>query len=131
MRNFKDTTGRAWNVELTVGGVEKIQAALGVNLFGVLDPDSGLFDRLMQDGLLAGQALWILVEPQAAASNIDRAKFLDSLSGDEFGAGREAWVGAVIDFFPTPLRVHLRRLAEEVEAARRENLEKATVTPPQ
>ena len=122
---FTDAAGRTWTVPITIGAVARLKASpLGVDLLRLHErvPAAGeyaalpekerptLADVLDLDWPVTAHVLWSLVEGQARAANIAQEMFCDALDGEAFFAAKDAFWGALTDFFRS-----LRRL-EQVEA---------------
>jgi len=72
MRVFKDSGGNTWQIELTIGNVMRMKKAEGgCNLFET----QPLAEKLHRDLGEFWEMLWLLIEPQAAAKNIDAEAF--------------------------------------------------------
>ena len=99
MRTFKDSTGRAWNVNLTVGDLRRLknETESHIDLCALLDDDS-LAARL-KDPAFVGELLYGIVRPQAAGQNIDLEAFCKALGGEHVAAGLDAFAEELASFF--------------------------------
>lgn len=122
-REFIDKKGRAWDVTLTLGGARRIDASdfseITTKKFSILRPDKDLLSDVLADTPLLFAIVWALVQPQAAAISVDEGEFLDGLDGQAIQAGREAFWGAVSDFFPEHGTALSTLLSQYQKAARR------------
>lgn len=117
MRSYTDGRGNAWAVEVTALTRDKIWAVCGVDVYDAVDEGKAakLWGHLQwQPNLL--RALWVIVEAEARARNVDEDGFRDGHSGDVFDAAAEAIEGAIFDFFPRSLR----RMMEAAATARKQ-----------
>ncbi len=117
MRTFKDSTGRAWTVEITVGSVQRARDLAGVDL---LDPGAlnergeALMTRLALDLILFGQTLYALCKPQADAAGLNDEGFAGLLSGETLRGAYDAVWDEWADFFRCLRRPHLVAALEKV-----------------
>lgn len=105
MHKFTDTAGREWAVEINVSAVKRVRKLLDVDLIKVLDkePDGGtLLGRLGSDLALLVDVLFALLKPDADERNVGDEDFGRAFSGDVIMKAREAFLGALTDFFPDP-----------------------------
>lgn len=103
-REFTDKKGRAWDVTLTLGGARRIDnsdfSEITTKTFSILRPNKDLLADVLTDTPLLFAIVWALIQPQAAAIGVDEGEFLDGLDGAAIARGREAFWGAIADFFP-------------------------------
>lgn len=125
MKFFKDTTGREWEVKVTVGSIARVQDELGIDLTRIFDdksPDS----RLATDHLLLWRVICCLVKPQLTARDITADELGDALDEAAGEAAGLAVIEAVIDFFQGQKREVMsrafRRLIEAGKRARETSL---------
>ena len=114
MRSFKDNKGRTWEISLNVLQMKRIRARLGVDLVNVitLDKDGAvkvdLVDRIANDPCLLVDILWVLVEDQAKKAGVSDAEFGEALAGE----ATKAFLDELVDFFPAPRRLFLKKAVE-------------------
>jgi len=99
--SFKDTSGREWNLHLTVADARRIASALDVNLLRL---DEALFVRLFDDVVLLVDIMWCIVRQQADERKVDEENFGRSLGGDSLYAATEALLESIVNFTPNPHR---------------------------
>jgi hypothetical protein len=117
MRSFVDTKHRRWSVEITVGHVRDVRKRLGLDLPSLIDDGCKGLGDLLADPCRFVDVLWCLIEPDGAFSGVTDEEFGRSLGGDMLDAASDAFVGALIDFFPSPqTRASLRKIIETVKA---------------
>jgi O-acetyl-ADP-ribose deacetylase (regulator of RNase III) len=59
--------------------------------------------------------LWILCESQADQAGVDEVAFVTGLGGDALGSAIEAFIEAVIDFFPQAAQRAALRASRQVD----------------
>jgi hypothetical protein len=96
MREFKDKTGQAWPIDLTIGCVLRVKQA--DSRFNLLEPD-GLADKLASDELLFWELLWHVVAPQASERKISAEQFGELLAADCLFHARRLFFEEWSDFF--------------------------------
>ena len=100
MRTFKDTAGREWYIDLTVGEIKRIRRRMaGLDLLCLLDGDPPLSDRLRDDLELMLNVVYAAIEPQALNAGVSDEEFGQALDGDTAAGAISAMWGAVADFF--------------------------------
>jgi hypothetical protein len=100
MRSFKDRDGVEWQVSVTLGLARRIKLELGVDLLSNSNESNG-FLKLSQDVELLAISLYTACEKQAKDRNVaDVDAFLSRLEGDSIQSATDAFLWAVIDFFP-------------------------------
>ena len=118
MRSFKDNKGRTWEISLNVLQMKRIRARLGVDLVNVitLDKDGAvkvdLVDRIANDPCLLVDILWVLVEEQAKKAGVSDTEFGEALAGDAISEATKAFLDELVDFFPAPRRLFLKKAVE-------------------
>ena len=118
MRTFKDCEGRTWSVTLNVHQMKRIRANLGVDLVNVIALDAGgkvkvdLVDRIANDPCLLVDILWVCVEEEAKAAGVTDEQFGRSLAGDAIEDATRAFLDELVDFFPAPRRLFLKKAVE-------------------
>lgn len=113
MRNFKDSQGRTWSIDINVGSIERVLSTCEIDLTKVFDSHCELLQRLMDDAVLLANVCWNLCQ-HVAGKEIDRDYFFQSLKGDSLEAAANAIVDDLIDFFPnSQRRENLRALVQK------------------
>ena len=81
MSEFKDSEGRKWRINLTLGGVKKVMDELGINLLDLTQfadtSDGSATLKLVNDDLFVGEIVAILLEKQAEGYGLKREDVLD------------------------------------------------------
>lgn len=116
MRTFADTTGRAWQLALTIGAVKRVQGLLpGVNLADLTAGDPPLITRLDTDPIFLADVVYALVKPQADTAGLTDEQFAALMGGDALNAAREALKGELVDFFRSLRRPDVVQALEKQE----------------
>jgi len=112
MARFKDTTGRSWDVELTIGVARKI--------FDISKPES--LTDILEDPYKRFDMLWLLCEKQAIAYGVDAETFDKMLSDSEaaYVEANEALLESIQAFF--------RRIGKESLALLMSKTREAAIT---
>ncbi len=138
MRQFTDTKGRVWDVELNVRQMKRVRDALGIDLVNVIQAGkdgavaTDTLDRVANDPILLVDILWVLCEGQAKAAGVTDDDFGSSLAGDSISDATRAFLDELVDFFPGARRLFLKKavdLARKFETENAEMLEKALASP--
>lgn len=108
-KGFTDTEGRTWDVSVNVSTIARVKSLCGVNLLEAVETGSKLLDDLSGDPVMLCNVLFAIVKPQADARGITDEAFGSALGGDALASATEAFVQAIIDFFPKARRDVLTR----------------------
>jgi len=114
-RAFTDTAGREWRPVVTLPVAREIQRQAGINL---LDADALL--RTGENLNLQIECLWQSVAAAAKARDVKREDFEAALDADVLEAASDAFMFAVVDFFPAAKRPLLRRVLAEAAKQQQE-----------
>jgi hypothetical protein len=95
MKSFKDSKGREWRIELTIGSVKRIQKRFGVNI-----ADADDFLRVHQNFELFGNIIAMLLEQQFAEQQVTADDVEESMNGEVLAAARDAMVEELAFFSP-------------------------------
>ena len=99
MKTFKDTVGREWSIDLTLGSAMAVRDRLDVDL---LQPEVGnppLLTRLGTDELFLGEVLCVLLEDQFDSHGLSENDVRKSFDGKTLLAAQDAFYAELIDFF--------------------------------
>lgn len=119
MRNFIDSSGRVWVVDINVATVKRVKTLAQVNLLEVVQGE--LIERLSTDPVLLADVLCAVCQPQALREQISDEAFGQALAGDVIDRATTALLEGLIEFFPEPRR----RLLEKATAKYRQVQTKA------
>lgn len=96
---FTDKTGRTWPLEVTVGTVRDLRRMLDVDLLSIIEPDSGLLNRLATDAVLLCDVLYVVCHRDCQRLGVSDEDFGRSLGGEAIDGAIEAFLEAVDAFF--------------------------------
>lgn len=99
MKAFKDTKGREYTVDVTIGALKRVKDTLGVDLYEIEAGDPPLATRLQTDLALLVDVIYVVCKPQADKHGVTDVEFGESLDGEAFYAARGAFLEALVDFF--------------------------------
>lgn len=97
MTPFRDAEGDSWDLELTCGAAERIKLAFGADL---LDPlgNAEEIERGSRNAKRCIESVWLILESQAQARDIDQKAFKQRLDGDAITGLREALNTEIANF---------------------------------
>lgn len=102
-RSFKDAAGRLWVVSVNVASIRYVRDALGVDLYELSGSATGVLE-LRDDPVKLVEVIWHLCSKAAAKEGISDEEFYASMWGDAIASATDAFVGALVDFFPDARR---------------------------
>ncbi len=115
---FIDGKKRQWEVSVTVTTLVKAKSLLDVDLMTIIDKDSPLLTRLIEDPVLLCNLLYVTVKEQADALKITDEEFGRGLSGDTLNDATRAFLEGLACFFrSTTKRTALKAVTKAVFAA--------------
>jgi len=121
MRTFTDNAGRAWQVAVSVTGIEEVKAEADVDLLQLVE-GGPLLERLMRNPVVLCRVLYALCKGQMEAKGVSAEEFGRGMAGRAITEARQVLLEEIVDFFhqegPT-----IRREAEKLLAAYRRLLE--------
>jgi hypothetical protein len=113
-----DSKGRRWEVSVTVTTLIKAKSLLDIDLLTIIDKDSALLTRLIEDPVLLCNLLYVTVKEQADSLKVTDEEFGRGLSGDTLNDATRAFLEALADFFrSTTKRTALKAVTKAVFAA--------------
>jgi hypothetical protein len=114
VRNFIDSSGRVWVIDVSVATIKRVRTLTGVNLLEVIQGE--LIEQLSSDPILLADCLYAVCQPQAVREGVSDEAFGQSLAGDVIDRATTALLEGLIEFFPEPKR----RLLEKATAKYRQ-----------
>ena len=95
--NFKDTEGRVWSLDLTIGSIKRVKSITDIDLLNITD-GSTLVD-LSRNPLQLVDLIWAIIQPQAAALSVTDEQFGSAMGGMALRDASEAFLEAITSFF--------------------------------
>lgn len=114
MQSFKDTKGRKWTLAITVASVKRVKGATGTDLYALADDGLKPLGELLGDVVRLVDVIYLLARDDKGNPPASEEDFAEALSGDVLGQAADAFVEALIDFFPKArAREALRKVTEK------------------
>jgi hypothetical protein len=114
MRVFTDSRGRQWALEITVASLKRVKAACGADLYALADDGLKPLAALLADVVKLVDVLFVLARDAGGKPPDSDESFAEGLGGDALGNAADAFVDALIDFFPKErARTALQRLRDK------------------
>lgn len=116
MQEFRDKTGRKWQIDLNFGAVLRIKSASG-GKFNLLDDGKGnLGQTLWADLGELYEVLWYLVEPQASKRSppVTADEFGEALAAECIIEARQKFFTEYIEFFQSLQRPETAMVLEKM-----------------
>jgi hypothetical protein len=108
MARFKDANSREWVLRVNVNVLRRVRDRTDEDLTRVIETD--FLQRVSRDPVLFGSILYALVEDQAIKAGVDEAEFLSGLEGDAMESAGNAFMEALVAFFPNPRRALMEKV---------------------
>lgn len=141
MPNVKDTTGRDWEVKLTVAGLERVQAETNFDLLNLLDDNLAGLARLYDDPALMAHVMHAMCRSQVESAGLSEEAFCECFGGEVLRLAADAVVEATADFYQNPKQAailramkgkvaagvnhHLRKLGELIDDVNEDEIKNA------
>jgi len=109
---FADSSGREWQLSLTLGSAREIRDRLSID---ILQPESGdppLIQRLCTDELLLGETILVLLAKQIEGRGLTDDDVRASFDGATLGRAVDAFYAELVDFFRSRGRTDRARAVE-------------------
>lgn len=109
--SFKDSTGREWRINITMGTALEVLEELGVDLLNPTARDEGKLsavDVLTSDPSMLAQVVFFCVKDRHS----DKKTFLDHLDGAALKSASDAFWRAYENFFAAAGRADFARVIE-------------------
>ncbi|QDT94264.1 hypothetical protein [Gimesia algae] len=124
MSSFTDTNGEKWTISVNFGTAHKLKQDLDIDLLSHLkDPKEAMLfmASLGDDPFQLGQIIYTLATPETEGLTIDG--LFSALDSEKAEEAYQAFMDAVIDFFPPRLRAQLKKLFAKSMALQEERME--------
>ncbi|MBI9017373.1 MAG: hypothetical protein JEZ07_08955 [Phycisphaerae bacterium] len=109
MRIFSDTTGRQWQINMTIGSVKQVKALTGYDLLELDKGDRPLLATLRTDIMAVCDVIFALVKKQAEEAGISDEQFAEALGGNAIVVAQDAFWDELEDFCQSLNRQHLAK----------------------
>lgn len=130
VQSFTDNTGYCWTLAVTVAAIARAQAIAGVDLYHLVkvNPDGSVDDTALQAWAgdpvaIANTAYAICYEQTQQAGLKTAAEFMERLDAAALDSAGLAILNGVVDFFPLSVRLPLKKILQNLPAARAETEE--------
>ena len=128
MHQFKDCKGRAWDVEINVWTVKRVNDLLKIDLDGIIGDNMEPLDKLTRSFARLIDVIYVLCKSQADKAQVTDEDFGRSMAGQALEDAAEAFMLELSDYFPPSGGKKLRQLLakgkQAVELIREELQEK-------
>ena len=111
MKQFTDTTGETWSVEITAGTIKRVLDLLKVDLGKPLEGEPPTLVRIDTDLMFLVDLLYVVCRPEAEKRGVKDVEFADRLGREAIGAAHNALLEDLADFFQSTGR---RDVAEAI-----------------
>lgn len=91
-----DSKDRSWDLEINVGHAMKFLDRVDLDL--VEGDVTKIITRVLQEATTRIKMIWIMVEPQATAKNIDEDMFWDGVNGETLKKMSDALQESLVNF---------------------------------
>jgi len=109
MREFTDSQGRTWRLQMTIGALKRVRNLTGIDLLGLSDGSPPLLTRLGTDVVLLIDTIFALLKPDADAAGVTDEEFGASLGGEAAQNAQKAFYEELADFLRGLGRAELAR----------------------
>ena len=94
---FKDTEGRLWCLDLTIGSIKRVKSITDVDLLNI--SDGSTLVELSRDPFKLVDLIWAIIQPQAVAMNVTDEQFGSAMGGMALRDASEAFLAGITSFF--------------------------------
>lgn len=102
MKTFTDKNGKDWLITIDVEAVHQCREQLDVDVVGLVDDGMAGLGKLLVDPVTFTNVVYVICKEEAEKQNLDLRAFRKSLGGPSLLQASDAFVEALIDFFPDP-----------------------------
>ena len=100
MHTFKDNRSRPWTIAINIAAVKRVKARLGVDLYASVSEGLKSLGKLLSDVITLVDVIYVLCETKASELEVSDEDFGAALGGDAIEHATEAFLKALVDFFP-------------------------------
>lgn len=117
MCTFQDDRGRTFGLQVNVTSLKEIKRRLQIDLLTLLDGDNKPLTQLVGNPVKLVDALYLLCKEDCDAQGISDEDFGRGLGGGAIERATDAFLQALIDFFPRSQRTLMRELLAKSDEA--------------
>ena len=99
---YTDGLGQTWIIKINVNTVTRVREQTEVDLSSLIESGEKMADLLFSKRETVAKILYILCERQAKEKGVDAATFAEGLDAESIPLAIDAFVQAVVDFYPRP-----------------------------
>ena len=99
MPSFTDKAGQVWRLDLNITTIKRVKSLTDVDLLS--DDYADTLVDLGRDVVKLVDVLFAIVKPQTESAGITDEQFGEGLAGDVINDATDAFIGALIEFFPS------------------------------
>ena len=126
MTSFRDDAGRTWLVSISVFSIKRVRALLGIDILALVDDGMKPLGKLMADPVQLVDVLYALCKDDADKLGMTDEDFGRAMFGDTIEKATDAFLAALVDFFPDPrVRAGLQKVIQTGRTMRDRQLSKA------
>lgn len=118
MASFKDNMQREWTLCISVATIKRVKELTGVNLGLLLNDEMSLLQRVLGDPIELVNVVYAICQHDCDRMGITDEQFGEALAGDSFEHCIDAFMEAVIDFFPSRQGKILRAIVNKTNDLR-------------
>ena len=100
MHTFADNLGRSWYVAINVARIRRVRAALGVDLYAMVDDGMQELGKLVSDPVRLADVLYVLCKEDAEAKSISDEDFGRALGATPLRRRPRPWWRSLLIFSP-------------------------------
>lgn len=109
MARFYDEHSRPWEVKVTVGSAKRVRSMTGVDVLKILDQPE-ILSEVAADPIRFVDVLYALCKPEADRLELSEDDFHEALAGESIEKAVDAFLEALVSFFPPARRKALERI---------------------
>lgn len=105
MKQFKDTQGRSWTIEVNIRQIRRVRDQVNVDLYSLFADEA---KRLFSDPVLLVDTLYVLCQAQCEERKMSDRDFGEAFDGEVLEKAADALLEEVVSFFPQSRQTILR-----------------------
>jgi hypothetical protein len=95
--SFKDTEGRTWSLDLTIGSIKRVKSITDIDLLNITDGSTLV--ELSRNPLQLVDLIWAIIQPQAVALSVTDEQFGSAMGGMALRDASDAFLLSITSFF--------------------------------